>query len=84
MADPKLVALGEERRKEIVRFIRATQKEWGVSPSHQEIAEHLGIAEPAVRKHIAILIEQGLVTQLQGVNRSLRIVPPSKRPRKAS
>lgn len=55
---PLFTALGDERRQEIIVFLL----ESGASRSVGDIADHLGLSQPAVSHHLKILRDAGLLT----------------------
>lgn len=69
------VGQGIERRKEIMKFIRAYRAIHGNSPSMQEIADGVGYStKSSVGRHIGILVEQGLLEHDPHKYRSMRPV----------
>ncbi|MEU4226459.1 metalloregulator ArsR/SmtB family transcription factor [Nonomuraea sp. NPDC026600] len=55
---PLFTALGDERRQEIIVFLL----ESGASRNVGDIADHLGLSQPAVSHHLKILRDAGLLT----------------------
>lgn len=72
MADPRLVALGESRRRQIVQLVGDYIALHGVSPTIAELAEALRIQPSAVRRHVGVLVDEGLLVQSPGKVRTLR------------
>jgi len=68
---PTLTA-GDQRRRDILKFVRGFQKKNGFGPSVQQIADDAGIGKTAVRHHLEALKEDGKVTSTPGLYRSLR------------
>jgi len=60
-----LRALGEPRRREILRLV------WDAERSSGEIASHFDITGPAVSQHLKVLREAGLVTERREGTRHL-------------
>ncbi len=79
MPSPRLVAQGEQRRNAIVKLIADYRKLHHVSPSIAEIAEAIGIEHSAVRRHVAVLLDEGRLTQVEGKHRTLREVRPTRK-----
>ena len=71
MADPVLVRQGIERREQIVQAILDYHAEHGFSPSIADCAEVVGISVNMTKQHINRLVEEGRVSRLPGVGRSL-------------
>lgn len=66
---------GIERRKAIMKFIRAYRAEHGNSPSMQEIADGVGYStKSSVGRHINILVEAGVLEHDPKKYRSMRPV----------
>ena len=63
--------VGQERREALCEFLRTYSEQESVAPTREEIGEHLGITSTAVRKHLSILIAEGVVEDL-GSSRGLR------------
>lgn len=68
---PTLTA-GDQRRKDILKFVRGYQKKNGFAPSIQQIADAVGIGKTGVRFHLDALREDGKVSWVPGIYRSLR------------
>lgn len=54
--DERFKALGNDRRRAILRLVRDEPQPAG------RIAEHLGLSQPATSQHLAVLRDAGLVT----------------------
>lgn len=76
MAGAQLLAQGTQRRVAILRFIRAYRADNGFSPSLQEIADGADggpISRTAVRHHIHVLLDRGVLANRKGAYRTLTI-----------
>lgn len=83
MAGSALMAQGIDKRRHILRFIKAYSRKHGFSPTVEEIAAELGVASKnAVRYHLAILIEEGFVAQQTRKHRSLQVLDEGRYPRR--
>ena len=56
MVDAVLRAIGEPRRREIMRLIHGNEQSSG------EIAAHFDVSRPAISQHLQVLAEAGLVS----------------------
>lgn len=75
MASSALIAQGIDRRRAIVRFVKAYVKKNGFAPSVEEIAEGVDLAsKTAVRHHLDVLKDEGVITWTPGKYRSLRVL----------
>src|SRR4051812_11333476 len=63
--DAGLRAIGEPRRREILRLV------WDAERSSGEIAAHFDITGPAVSQHLKVLREAGLVNERRDGTRHL-------------
>lgn len=63
--DAALRAIGEPRRREILRLV------WDAERSSGEIASHFAITGPAVSQHLRVLREAGLVKERREGTRHL-------------
>src|SRR5437773_3523396 len=63
--DAALRAIGEPRRREILRLV------WDAERSSGEIASHFDISGPGVSQHLKVLREAGLVTERRDGTRHL-------------
>ena len=63
--DAAIRAIGEPRRREILRLV------WDAERSSGEIASHFDITGPAVSQHLKVLREAGLVTERREGTRHL-------------
>ena len=63
--DAALRAIGEPRRREILRLV------WDAERSSGEIASHFDITGPAVSQHLKVLREAGLVNERRDGTRHL-------------
>jgi repressor LexA len=79
MAGSALMAQGIDRRRAILRFVKAYLKKNHHAPSIEEIADGVDLAsKTAVRHHLAVLREQKYVDWTEGKYRSLRIINDSR------
>src|SRR6266508_485464 len=65
VVDAALRAIGEPRRREILRLV------WGAERSSGDIASHFDITGPAVSQHLKVLREAGLVNERREGTRHL-------------
>lgn len=80
MADPRLIAQGQERRKAVLRVVKDYIGEKGYAPSTREIASAVDISSPnAIRAHLAALAEDGLIKLSPGVARGISLTAKGKR-----
>jgi predicted ArsR family transcriptional regulator len=70
---PTLTA-GDQRRRDIIKFIKAYHRKNGYAPSIQQIGDHLGIGKTAVRHHLDALQKVGKVAWEPGYGRSIRVL----------
>jgi len=63
--DAAIRAIGEPRRREILRLV------WDAERSSGEIASHFDITGPAVSQHLKVLREAGLVSERRDGTRHL-------------
>lgn len=84
MAGAELIAQGIVRRRAILSFIRSYVKDFGVSPSMVEIAEHVGVTKTAVRNHLDIMVGDGTLANAPGRHRSIRVLSNVTPPRQHS
>ena len=64
------------RQKQVLEFIASYQRDFGYSPSYEEIAEALGLASLAtVHKHIATLERKDYLRRGFNQSRSLELTP---------
>ena len=63
--DAAIKAIGEPRRREILRLV------WDAERSSGEIASHFAITGPAVSQHLKVLREAGLVNERRAGTRHL-------------
>ena len=67
---------GDRRREAILLFIKSYWEEFGIAPSVDEITKGVGLSsKTAVRHHLAVLSDAGLVTTQTGKYRSIRLAP---------
>lgn len=64
---------GDERREQIVEFIRRFQADHRYAPSMAEIGVAVGLKKNTVRHHLLKLQNEGRVAMDPGVYRSLRV-----------
>lgn len=72
---PKIVVVFlTERQKEILDFIRESQAQRGVSPTHREICERFGYSSyGTVHKHLKLLQEKGYLQRVWNQRRGLQL-----------
>jgi repressor LexA len=63
------------RQLEIVKFIRQYQADHGLSPTMQEIADHMGVSRPTVFEHIEALQARGALKRTPTLSRTLKLAP---------
>lgn len=80
MAGSQLLAQGIDRRRAIMRFVKAYIKRNGISPSLEEITEGVGSSKTTTRYHIGVLIDEGFLVQTEGKYRSLRVMNGGRYP----
>lgn len=81
MAGAALIAQGIEKRRAILKFLRAQAKR-GLTPSVEEIADHLQVSSKnAVRHHLQVLIDEGFITMVPRQHRSIRVIRDGRYPR---
>jgi len=72
------------RQMEILTHVRDTRRNFGYSPTLQEIADELGISKITVFEHVEVLIRKGMLTRRSNRARSLELTPlaqlPDERP----
>ncbi len=69
-----------ERQQEIVEFIRHEHERSGLVPTQQEIADHFGFRSTnAVREHLRLIRQKGVLAESEGKARALRLVSPLER-----
>lgn len=74
MAGTALIAQGVERRREILKFIKAYIRKQSFPPSIDEVAVGVNGSKTNIRHHIDILIDEGFLAMTPGRYRSLRVV----------
>lgn len=77
MAGSRLIAQGIDRRRAILRFVKDYQSRYRMAPSVVEIAQGLEdgpLSKTAVRHHLQILIDEGIVSMRAGKYRSLQVI----------
>lgn len=80
MPNYKAAEQGRVRRLAILAFVRAFWKDNGYSPSTREIGLSLGITSPnAVHAHLRRLVEDGFITTVPGVARSIALTAKGRR-----
>ena len=71
-----------DRQQQVLDFIHAHQRQYGVSPSLREIQAHFGLASPfGIKRHVDALIGKGALRRLEGKARGLL---PASHPRRGS
>ena len=71
-----------ERR--IARFIAKHLERFGAAPSQREIAAAIGMSQPAAFRHMAHMIDQGLIERVPTMHRGLRLTASGMRLAKKS
>lgn len=72
MPGKNLVRQGEQRREQIMTFIKDYMEEHGYAPTLSEIGEGVGIASPnAVRGHLDKLRDAGKIDMTPRIARSI-------------
>jgi SOS-response transcriptional repressor LexA len=66
---------GNQRRQQIMEFIRAFRKERGYSPSQWEIAQGIGTSASSIARHLKVLDESGQIIRIQRGARALGLAP---------
>lgn len=74
MAHASQVLQGEERRREILEWVRHFIDDNGYSPSMEEIGVGIGVHKNAVNHHLKKLQKEGKVSMTPGKYRSLRLI----------
>ncbi len=73
-----LIEQGEERRREILKFLRSYIAEKGWAPTIQEIAEAVGLLSPnSTRNHLLKLAEEGYIRLEAKQARAIALVDPA-------
>lgn len=80
MAGSALLAQGIDKRRAILRYVKAYIKRHAYSPSFDEIAEGVKGSKTTVRYHIGILIDEGFLSMTEGKYRSLRVANDQRYP----
>lgn len=81
MAGSVLIAQGIDRRRAILRFVKAFKKKQGFAPSIEEIAAGVALSsKSAARHHVDILIEERYLAITPGKYRSLRVTNDGRYP----
>jgi repressor LexA len=63
-----------ERQAELVAFIEGYQQKHGFCPTHQEMADALGLkAASGVRQHLRLIEQKGAITHLPGRPRAVHL-----------
>jgi repressor LexA len=69
------------RQQEILEYLRAYTSEHEISPTLEEIAQHLGVNKVTIFGHISEMERKGVISRAaRGVSRGLRVIeddPPS-------
>lgn len=71
MPSKELIELGEERREQIMAFIREYRVEHGYSPSIRECAADVDLSINATSRHLDRLVDDGSLRKTPNVQRSL-------------
>ncbi len=73
------------RQRDIVAFLEHYQQQHSISPTLEEIAQHLGVNKVTVFGHVAELERKGvLVRRLKRASRSLEMVAPTREAERAT
>lgn len=80
MAGSALIAQGIDKRRAILKFIKAYVKKHRFPPSIDEIAVGVDGSKTAVRYHIAILQDEKFLAMTPGQYRSLRVINDGRYP----
>ncbi len=68
------------RQRQIVEFVRHSQERTGIAPTQQEIADHFDFRSTnAVRQHLRLIRQKGMLEPGGGKARSLKVVSPLQR-----
>ncbi len=70
------------RQLDILRFVSAYQQAHGMSPTFEEIGEHLGVHRVTVFQHLNALERRGAVRRSPQLARSLEILDPDFLPQR--
>lgn len=65
------------KQLEAMRFIAARRKETGVSPTLDEVADHMSISKATAFGHIEALVKKGAVVKTRNEARSLELLDPA-------
>ena len=68
------------RQLEILTLVRDSRRDFGYSPTLQEIADDLGISKITVFEHVETLIGKGLLTRRSNKARSLALTSSARLP----
>lgn len=63
-----------ERQKEIYDYLKLYHQANGIPPMQTEAAEHFGISQASVAKHLAALERRGWVIRGRGMKNALVII----------
>lgn len=64
-----------ERQRDILNFIKESQSERGVTPTHREICDHFGFSSyGTVYKHLSLLEKKGLIRRDWNQKRGVELV----------
>ena len=74
MAGQDWMDQGDERRRDIVRFIKSFTKRNSYAPTQREIAEAVGLYKNGVAYHLDVLEKQGKIKTTPHKARSIRVV----------
>lgn len=58
----------------VVRFIRRFKDRHDVSPTLDEIADHLGVIKPTVQQYLRALVRKGIIKRTRYAHRSIEII----------
>ncbi len=78
MSRKELIEQGEERRRQILVFLRTYHAEHGWAPTIQEIADGVGLTSPnSTRNHLLRLAEEGYLRMEPKTARAIALTDPA-------
>jgi repressor LexA len=69
-----------DKQQRVLSFVQQTVKKLGYSPTHREIASHLGVTVRSAHQHVVALERKGAVKRSLG-HRGIDLLPPYVPPR---
>ncbi len=63
-----------ERQLEVLRFVRDFRKEYSMSPTLAEMAEHFGVSKITIHEHLSHLECKGAIRRARGRARSIEVL----------